>query len=139
MKDCDPSLGPPCSDPEHDDQSAPIFDTSQECCDTSLGWVDADACASTSVSGFSNKFFVDYPTGSCFKDAPPCPGEGFTCEKVPPPVDVYDSIEECCQQGQSWVNLDFCTSRSNGRFTNGWVVDYGKSKCGELVREIQLA
>lgn len=134
VKDCDPSLGPPCSDPEHDDQSAPIFTTVRECCDTSLGWVDADACESTSdndepVGEFSNQFFVNYPTGSCFKDAEPCPGEGFTCEKVPPPVDVYESVEECCKQGQSWVDFGFCTSRSVGGFTNGWVVDYGLQKC----------
>ena len=138
MKDCDPSLGPPCSDSEHDDQSAPIFTTSQECCDTSLGWVDVDACASTSEGGFSNKFFVDYPTGSCFKDASQCPGEGFTCEKVPPSVDVYESIEECCEQGQSWVNLGFCTSRSVGNFTNGWIVDYGAAKCGEWPWHVAL-
>lgn len=80
---------------------------------------------------FSNEFFVDYFTGSCFKDAAPCPGEVFTCEKVPPPIQTYKSIENCCEQGQSWVDFGFCTSRSIGNYTNGWVVDYGAEKCGE--------
>jgi len=163
MKDCDPALGPPCSNSEHNDQSAPIFDTAKDCCDTSLSWVDADVCTSLSGSrgpaptstssssssaislssstsssadgtgrqpeGYSGQFFVDYRTGSCFKDAPPCPDEDFTCEKVPPPVDVYESIDECCKEGQSWVDFGFCTSRSVGDYTNGWVVDYRAEKC----------
>ena len=82
-------------------------------------------------SEFSSEFFVDYSSGSCFKDAAPCPDEVFTCKKVPPPIQTYKSIEECCEQGQSWVDFGFCTSRSIGNYTNGWVVDYTAERCGE--------
>merc|ERR1712176_16876 len=158
MKDCDPALGPPCSNSEHNDQSAPIFDTAKDCCDTSLSWVDADVCTSLSCSrgpaptstssssssaislssstsssadgtGRSGKYFADYNSGSCFKDAAPCAEDPVTCAEAPPPVQLYDSIADCCKRGQSWINFDFCTSRSVGEYTNGWVVSYNKVKC----------
>ena len=42
VKDCNPSDGPPCA--HHHDLSATIFPTVEECCRTTLGWVDQGLC-----------------------------------------------------------------------------------------------
>lgn len=89
--DCSPALGPPCFHSEHNDQSAPIFNTAKDCCGTSLSWVNADSCMSVFGScqdGIerSEKYFADYNSGSCFKDAAPCAEDSVTCAEVPPTV-----------------------------------------------------
>jgi len=82
--------------------------------------------SSISDSEPSNKFYADYSSGSCMKDCEPGP---FGCAIVPPPVVLYDTIELCCAMGQSWIDFGYCTSRSVGDYTNGWVVDYSIEKC----------
>jgi len=138
-KDCNPDEGPHCSDPGHNDLSATIFVTPQECCGALLGWVDLDSCVAYSENDESgnggegslepsNKFFADYQSGSCLQECEPGP---FGCAIVPPPIALYDTIEACCAVGQSWVNFDYCTSRSVGEYSNGWVVDYKHEKCAK--------
>jgi len=71
-------------------------------------------------------FFADYASSSCLKDCEPGP---FGCMLVPPPVTLYDSIAACCSVGVSWVDFRYCTSRSVGNYTNGWIVDIQNEKC----------
>jgi len=128
IQDCDPAAGYPCS--EHNNHEAKIYSTTDECCQR-LGWVDRDLCQAKSLSnslsiGRSNKYFADYATGRCFQDCDPAL-DG--CALVPPPVNVYPTIEVCCSKGLSWVEDSYCTSRSNNKYTNGWVVDFTNEKC----------
>jgi len=141
VKDCNPLDGPPCSNPEHKDGSAPIYYSVEECC-ARLNWIDNDVCVGDSERGgdgnsghnppnqpdheLSNKFWADYESGSCKQDCEPGP---FGCEPVPPPIALYDSIAICCAMGQSWVNVEYCTSRSIGDYSNGWVLNWGDEKC----------
>ena len=74
-------------------------------------------------------FWADYESGGCKQN---CLGdEAVGCEPIPPPVRDYESVEACCSEGMSWVNMNFCTSRSAGEVTDLWVVDYQSARCGE--------
>ena len=137
VKDCDPADGPPCSASAHTNPTATIYDTAQECCGR-LGWIDTGACESASTdnsAGFvalaSKKYFADYASGACLQDCEPGP---FGCALVPPPVALYNSIDACCSVGQGWVDYKYCTSRSVGNYSDGWIVDYTDERCGESLQ-----
>ena len=51
---------------------------------------------------------------------------------VPPPIDLYDSIEGCCVLGLNGVSFDYCTSRSANNYTNLWAVDWEAETCCEF-------
>jgi len=110
-----------------------LYPTFNECCEFHLWWQDDcsayDANGNGGIPVHSNMYWADYDSGSCLRDCEP--GQGFGCESVPPPIAVYESVEACCSQGQSWVDPKYCISRSNGVYSNGWVVNYGDEKCGE--------
>merc|ERR1719253_755589 len=132
IKDCDPADGAPCTELEQEFLHFHIYDTVAACCGR-LDWIDSDECASISDGNAagslalpSNQFYADYASGSCQRDCEPGP---FGCALVPPPVALYDSIEACCSVGQGWVDYRYCTSRSVGNYSNGWVVDYANEKC----------
>ena len=137
-KDCDPVEGLPCMG--HPPESSPqLFDTSSSCCTETLWWIDVGQCITDTNGGSnvtgggglvqpSNKYFVDYQTGSCLQDCEPGP---FGCALVPPPIVLYDTIEVCCAIGQWWVDFDYCTSRSIDDYSDGWIVDYTNQKCCE--------
>ena len=79
----------------------------------------------------TDKYWADWTSGSCLKDC--CPGDADgECTVVPPPIDLYDSIEGCCVLGLNGVTFDFCTSRSVNNYTDLWIVDYGTESCGEF-------
>ena len=105
-----------------------MYDTIEQCCGI-LSWVELDACTGTSTNGTSDKYWAEYTSGSCKKDCPE--GEGFGCMPVPPPIRLYGTIDDCCNQGMNWVNTNFCNSRSVGEKTDLWVVDYQSETCGE--------
>ena len=133
-KDCDPTNGLPCYEIGSGDTSAPIYDTVDACCGR-LNWISTTACISASENSFtgspalpSNQFFVDYSSSSCLQD---CDPGSVGCAMVPPSVALYDSIDTCCSVGIWWVDYRYCTSRSAGNYTNGWVVDFQNDKCSE--------
>jgi len=134
IKDCDPTNGPPCYEIGSRDTSASIYDTVQTCCDR-LNWISNSACVSaseTSLAGSpvlaTNQFFADYSSSSCLQD---CEPGSFGCAVVPPPAALYDSIDACCSVGMGWVDYRYCMSRSIGKYTDGWVVDFLNEKCSE--------
>ena len=126
VKDCNPADGPPCSQTEHKDLSIPIYDTLEKCCDR-LNWIDIDVCTSFS-EGRSRGFFADPSSGSCLQECDP--GASDCASSVPPPLNLYDSIDACCSEGQWWVEYKYCTSRSVGEYSEGWLVDFQNEKCG---------
>jgi len=48
VKDCDPAVGSPCANPKHDNESATIYATAKQCCESSLGWLDTGSCTTKS-------------------------------------------------------------------------------------------
>merc|ERR1712194_418483 len=133
-KDCYPADGPPCSEIGHDDASAPIYDTAEACCGR-LDWISASSCVAASEDNSTgssvlplSQFFPDYASSSCLQDCEPGP---FGCMPVPPPVALYESIDACCSTALWWVDHRYCTSRSVGNYTDGWVVDYQNAKCAK--------
>ena len=134
VKDCDPTNGPPCYEIGSRDTSASIYDTVESCCGR-LNWISTSACVSASETSFagsltlpSTQYFADYSSSSCLQD---CEPGSFGCAVVPPPVALYDSIDACCSVGMGWVDYRYCTSRSIGNYTDGWVVDFLNEKCSE--------
>ena len=103
------------------------FDTQAECCEVYFGHVLDNNCVNYTTP-ILELYFADYATGRCFQDCDPAL-DG--CALVPPPVNVYPSIEVCCSDGLSWVEDSYCTSRSNNQYTNGWVVDFTSEKCSK--------
>ena len=130
-QDCDPSNAT-CFYPKHDDASATIYSSVEECCGR-LNWIELDFCVATSTSSarfgkHSNMYFADFGSGSCFRDCEGGPG----CASLPPPIKVYETIEVCCSSSLNWVDTEFCLSRSNGTQSNGWfIADWMDEKCGE--------
>ena len=108
-----------------------LFASREECCARFFGWA-FEECAAGASSGspalLSNQFFADYSSSSCLQDCEPGP---FGCAVVPPPVALYDSIDACCSMGMGWVDYRYCTSRSTGSYTDGWVVDFLNDKCSK--------
>ncbi|KAL7538162.1 hypothetical protein ACHAXR_008330 [Thalassiosira sp. AJA248-18] len=104
-----------------------VYSSLDSCCTQHYSWV-YEACMGEGGEpvGHTNKYFSDYGSGSCLQDCPPGPDR---CATVPPPVNLYDSIESCCSIGQQWVDYLFCTSRSVDEYTYGWVVHWAHEKC----------
>jgi len=98
------------------------------CCNQHFGWEGAfDICMGRGdPPAPTDKSYANYETGTCFQDCAPGP---FGCAIAPPPVQLYDTIEDCCAESQPWVDLAYCTSRSVGDLTEGWVVDWTNMKC----------
>lgn len=111
-----------------------LYETFSVCCQLHLWWkldcaaYDENGNGGEGILEPSNKYFVDYQTGSCLQDCEPGP---FGCALVPPPIVLYDTIEVCCAIGQWWVDFDYCTSRSIDDYSDGWIVDYTNQKCCE--------
>ena len=133
VKDCNPSDGPPCSQPAHTESSAPIYDTVEACCER-LNWIDIGTCVavsnvdSDSESSFSsNLFFADAESDSCLQD---CESGSVGCSTAPSSTALYNSIGACCAEELWWVEYKYCTSRSIGGYSDGWIVDFQNEKCG---------
>lgn len=102
----------------------------ESCCDAHFSWA-YDVCVNGGEAlSPSNKFFADFQSGRCVQDCEEGRGP-FGCAPVPPPIVLYDSIETCCEIAQSWVNIDYCYSRSINGYSDGWVADYGGLKCAQ--------
>lgn len=105
-----------------------LYSTPERCCQQHFGWAYEECLNEGQPLKNTNKYFADYDSGSCLRDC----DSGFGCEDVPPPINVYDTIGECCAS-QTWIDPQFCSTRSRGEVSNGWVVDYTNNKCGKLL------
>jgi len=99
-----------------------------DCCNQHFGWEGAfEICVGRGdPPAPTDKSYANYESGTCFQDCAPGP---FGCAIAPPPVQLYDTVEECCAESQPWVDLAYCESRSVGDLTEGWVVDWTNMKC----------
>ena len=134
VKDCNPADGPPCTESEHTEMSVPMYDTVEACCGR-LDWIDIGTCVAVSdvnITGLStlrsDLFFGDADSSSCLQD---CESGNFRCANAPPSVTLYDSIDACCSGELWWTEYKYCTSRSIGGYSDGWIVDFQNEKCGE--------
>ena len=115
-------------------QNTELYDNFHICCERHTWWQDDCSAYDENGNGgspkHSNQYFADFDSGSCLKDCEPGP---LGCASVPPPIALYETIEACCAMTQNWVDTKYCLSRSNGTYSDGWVVSYDDEKCGESV------
>ena len=109
-----------------------LYETFNECCETRLWWQQDCAAYDENGSGeqYSVKYFTNYETASCQQVCEPS-DDGFVCKKVSRRIALFDSVQACCDIGQPWVDISYCVSRSVSSYSEGWVVNYEESKCGE--------
>jgi len=131
VQDCDGSA--PCGGIITDSWVG-LYDTIEDCCSNTLPSLDPAYCAAQSNPNITetNKWFVE---GSvCKKD---CAGTGDECASPSAWDKLFDDAEDCCQAKLSWVQKDFCKTRSDpatygdaaGAYTNMWYVDYDSKAC----------
>jgi len=140
-KDCDPADGPPCADSIHQDLSTKIFATPEECCSTMFTWLNLDSCVADSqnIARYTDKFYVDWLTGfKCAKDCDPTAGLPCMGNPTSSSLQLFDTIETCCEGSLGWIGVDQCVADTNGvvlqaRGSEEWYVDWlnggGEGKC----------
>lgn len=142
-KDCAPSStsDPACA--ALSESSVNLYDTSLECCNSKLNWIDSSTCDSVSTSGAaaaatgSNKWYADFSSSKrCVMDCkddntnPACGGVvGNTAG-----VSFFDDVVACCSNKFSWYQKDLCKSLSEvgpgqDARTDLWYVKYGSNMC----------
>ena len=135
VKDCE--SGPGCVPLQ--DSSVKLYDTSLNCCEEKLNWLDSASCdaRSNGLELFSDLFYVDYKNNVCKQDCSetdPLPCGGNPSESNSP---LYDTLEECCETKLQWNNLDECVASSNGQDTttaagsNEYYVNWKLFKCAK--------
>lgn len=68
---------------------------------------------------------------------PDCKLGTFCCAILPSLSPVHPDINACCSLGKRWVEYKYCTSRSVGKYNDGWVIDYLNETCSESLSSIQ--
>ena len=112
--------------PAYMERNAWLFSDLETCCSMHFSWA-FDVCVNGGEKRHTDKFFADFQSGSCLQDCE----YGDDCSTVPPPINLYSSIEACCDT-QSWVDPVFCSTRSHGILSYGWVADHNSLKCGKF-------
>ena len=97
--------------------------TIEDCCDA-FPYINKPYCQS---SGLSTEYY--YPNtintvGNCIKDstdANACGTEVCAVLSSSTYNNLYETVQECCELGQPWINLELCVSRSSiGVYTDKW-------------------
>ncbi|ACI64978.1 predicted protein [Thalassiosira pseudonana CCMP1335] len=111
-----------------------LYDTIEECCAGSLGWVTADYCVSRSDgTEYSTQWFVDYSNEICVQDCQ----TGATCGTLSDATtNLYDSALECCEGKLTWVDSADCDTLSQGgtlsstpTYTDKFYVNFDTDSC----------
>ena len=132
VKDCEiTNLNPECGGIAG--PSVTLYPTSEACCAFNHPWMDPKLCAQKSElnTARTEKWFVDYSSGSCAKDCadPSDP----SCEDVTDlSVALYDSALDCCRRTLPWVNEMSCqvaSEHSNDGYTNQYYVSHREQVC----------
>jgi len=135
-KDCDDSGNPSCGGTPTD-FSQPMYDSAEECCREKLGWINEDTCTLKSSNGAgaaavgTNQWFVNWQTNRCDKDCVDSNGaDGCRGVHEGSNVVMHDDAETCCKTHFSWINSEFCESRSNDSPHSGlFYPDQGAGVC----------
>ena len=112
-----------------EDTSTALYADAAACCAAKLSYVDADVCASNSnpTSTGTGKYYADTQNKKCVVDSNPPAGV-----RAPASAVLYDTISKCCSGSLSWVNAEYCASRSDVTgtgYSNKWFVDYQNEVC----------
>ena len=102
-----------------------LHDTAEDCCAHEYSWIDKELCAARSTHSTLNKFWADKTNAKCEDDSV-VPTEDLS-------MALYDSIEDCCLRGLSWLSKGACFSASGmdltGLGSNKYYIDYVKEQC----------
>lgn len=112
--------------PQYMDSGGWLKESLESCCGQYFPWVYQECMMRGGLLDPAKKYFADFQTGMCMQV---CAEENFGCKRVPPLTDLYESIEECCEIALSWVDINYCYSRSIDSYSDGWVVDFPALKC----------
>jgi hypothetical protein len=114
-----------------------LYATVEACCAAELSYIDADICKVQSTEGLdgTNKWFVE--NSICRKD---CVGSGPECSSAGRYTTLYDTVDACCNgAGVSWLDDDYCKSRSDPDntlttpkgYTDKWYVKWSAMACAK--------
>ena len=102
-----------------------LRDTAEDCCAHEYSWIDKELCAARSTHSTLNKFWADKTNAKCEDDSV-VPTEDLS-------MALYDSIEDCCLHGLSWLSKGACFSASGMDMTelgsNKYYIDYVNEHC----------
>ena len=104
-----------------------LHDTPEDCCAHEYSWIDKELCAARSTHSTLNKFWADKTKSKC-KDDSVVPTEDLSTA-------LYDSIEDCCLYGLSWLSKGACFSASGMDLaelgSNKYYIDFVNEKCAK--------
>jgi len=115
-----------------------LYDTAEECCKETLGWIAAATCAAESHSGggtsssFTGKFYVNHKREICQQDCPDGEEEGRCGGPADSWNTLYATAKECCEENLGWIATSTCEAHSGLGTVTGtsyWYVDWKKTKC----------
>jgi hypothetical protein len=112
VKDCNPSNGPPCSNPKS--VSAQIFASPDECCGTDgFKYLDLDTCVVNSLTGGRRKllsgkwYYLFEHNGVRHECVRECDGPEANCAgKASDYKFIYNSFRDCCEHNLYLKNDD---------------------------------
>eukprot|EP00956_Cyclotella_meneghiniana_P020497 scaffold36305_cov35-Cyclotella_meneghiniana.AAC.8 len=129
VKDCDPESGDKTCGGIVEESWVELHDTPEHCCAHEYSWIDKELCAARSTHSHStlNKFWADKTKSKCEDDSV-VPAEDLSTA-------LYDSIEDCCFYGLSWLSKGACFSASGmdltGLGSNKYYIDFVNEKCAK--------
>jgi hypothetical protein len=135
MQDCDTAGAASCGG-NPTDFSQPMFADATACCKAKLGWINENTCVAKSTTGANaptvgtDKWFVNWQTNMCDKDC--ADGTGAGCRGIHDGTNVvmHEDPEACCAAHFSWIDKEFCASRSQGAAYSGrFYPNQGEGKC----------
>jgi hypothetical protein len=80
------------------------YDTAEECCLFEYNWIENGLCAARSTRDPDHSKYWADKSGKCYLDSA-VPTEDLS-------VQLYDTIEDCCAFGVSWLSERACLAAS---------------------------
>ena len=106
-----------------------LHDSAEDCCAHEYSWMSNELCAARSTHSTLSKFWADKTNAKCQDDLV-VPTEDLS-------MALYESIEDCCLYGLSWLSKGACFSSSGsgmdltGLGSNKYYIDYVKEQCAQ--------
>ncbi|KAL7484709.1 hypothetical protein ACHAW6_011152 [Cyclotella cf. meneghiniana] len=131
-KDCPTDDSFECAGVLEDTAGISLFDTVQECCAESFGWIDGTLCAALSTNTTTNLFYVSIPDDACKKHCPVHPAT-FECGGNPDDLAtaLFETVDECCAAKLPHIEESLCVAISTNTSTNKFYLldDVCKQDC----------
>lgn len=87
-----------------EDSYVVLHETAEACCSSEYLWMDVDLCAARSTQTSRGKYWADKTNGKCLKD--------YEVRETELDVQMFDSINECCEFGVFWLTKAECYASS---------------------------